>query len=103
MQKKRPSAFVAAEPTPKSSDTGAPAKRPRVLNPSDYCKNADCAGPNGSRLRKQSGCKGYCRKGVALFVPDVMADVKIEIKVADQKRADKFPCSKCGASYYYKK
>jgi len=99
---KRPSAFVDAEPATKSSETGASAKRPRVLKPSDYCKNAKCAGPNGSRLRKQSGCKGYCRTCASLFVPDVMADVKMKLKDADKKRADKFPCSRCGASYYFK-
>ena len=99
---KRPSAHVDVAPAANASETGAAAKRPRLLKPSDYCKNTKCAGPNGSRLRKQSGCQGYCRKCAALFVPDVMAAVKSKMKDADKKRADKFPCSRCGATYYFK-
>ena len=98
--RKRPSGSDA--PVAKALETAAPAKRPRADKPSDYCKNALCAGPNGSFLRKQSGCKGYCRKCASLFVPDVMAAVKIKTKEAAKTTADKFPCSKCGATYYFK-
>ena len=54
--------------------------------PSDFCKNADCAGGgNGLRSRKQSGCKGYCVKCDKIFEPEAHAGRKETSKL----------CSRC--------
>ena len=73
-----------------------------TLKPSAYCKNAKCMGSNGHPRRKVSGCRGYCRQCVVVFEPDVVSYVRKKSKEGDQKRAHKFPCSRCGATYYYK-
>ena len=66
------------------------AQASKRTKPSDFCKNADCAGGgDGLRSRKQSGCKGYCVKCVKIFEPEAYAGRK-----AAWKETLKF-CSRC--------
>ena len=63
-----------------TSVTGKP--KPRMLKPSDYCKNKACRGKDGHRRRKQAGFQGYCATCGPRFQPALVASVKAKVKAA---------------------